>query len=108
MSAKKKIQNENIIEGQTKSGVKFKIDKRITEDARIMYYIRNLRKYKDEKDKSTEAIDAMYSLLELMFGSGDGLMVFMNEVAFKHDGVADTEALMQELNEIFDACKLKN
>ena len=50
----------------------------------------------------------MYSLLELMFGSGDGLMTFMNEVAFKHDGVADTEALMQELNELFDACKLKN
>lgn len=109
MAAKKKeiIVNENIIEGQTKSGIKFKIDKRITEDARTMFYIRNLRKYKEDKEHAEEAIDAVYALLELMFGSS-GLMTFMDAVAATHDGVAKPEILMQELNEIFEACNLKN
>ena len=109
MAAKKKevIVNENIIEGQTKSGIKFKIDKRITEDSRTMYYIRNLRKYKQDKEHSEEAIDAVYALLELIFGA-PGLMTFMNEVAARHDGVAKPDVLMEELNEIFEACNLKN
>ena len=103
-----KTKNENIIKGQTKSGIKFTIDKRITEDSRVMFYIRDLRKYKETKDKPEEALDAMYSLLELMFGNKDQLMIFMNEVAAKHGGVADPSSLMQELNELFEACNLKN
>lgn len=103
-----KTKNENIIKGQTKSGIKFTIDKRITEDYRVMFYIRDLRKYKETKDKPEEALDAMYSLLELMFGNKDQLMIFMNEVASKHNGVADPSSLMQELNELFEACNLKN
>lgn len=108
MPAKKKITvNENIIEGQTTSGIKFKIDKRITEDARTMYYIRNLRKYKNDADHAEDAINAVYALLELMFGS-DGLMTFMDAIASVHEGVAKPDILMQELTEIFDACNLKN
>lgn len=108
--SKKKTENENIIKGQTKSGIKFQIDKRITEDNRAMYFVRNMRKYKDDEDEDSKAkvTDAVYSLLELVFGSGDGLMVFMNEVAHRHDGVADSVSLMQELSEIFEACGLKN
>ena len=109
MATKKKeiIVNENIIEGQTKSGIKFKIDKRITEDARTMYYIRNLRRFKDDKEHAQDAIDAAYDLLELIFGPA-GLMTFMNEVAAVHEGVAKPDVLMQELNDIFEACKIKN
>ncbi len=106
-----KTKNENIIKGQTKSGIKFTIDKRITEDSRVMFYIRNLRKYKETKIKPEEAedaLDAMYSLLELIFGNKDQLMIFMNEVAARHNGVADASSMMQELNELFEACNLKN
>ncbi len=108
MGAKKKEENENLIIGQTRSGIKFKIDKRISEDNRTMYFIRNMRKYKDDKEKQEQVIDAVYSLLELIFGTGDGLVIFMNEVALKHGGVADSGSLMEELTDIFEACDLKN
>lgn len=100
--------NDNIVKGKTRSGIKFQIDKRIAEDNRAMYMIRNLRKYRNDKEKAEEVIDSVYTLLELIFGSGDGLMIFMNEVALKHDGVADSASLMDELNDIFEACDLKN
>lgn len=96
------------IEGQTRSGIKFKIDKRISQDNRTMYFIRNMRKYKDDTEKQDQVMDAVYSLLELIFGSGDGLLIFMNEVALKHNGVADSASLIEELTDIFDACDLKN
>lgn len=104
--------NENIIEGKTRSGIQFKVDRRIKEDARTLFYIRKLRKYKTETDKDTEkaeaAIDAVYSLLEVIFGTEEGLMLFMNEVAARHDGVAATAVLVDELNDIMEACDLKN
>ena len=105
--------NENIIEGKTRSGIQFKVDRRIKEDARTLFYIRKLRKYKAETDKdNTEkaeaAIDAVYSLLEVIFGTEEGLMLFMNEVAARHDGVAAPAGLMDELNDIMEACDLKN
>lgn len=109
-SSKKNNENENIVKGRTKSGIKFQIDKRITEDNRAMYFVRNMRKYKDSEDteEKLKVTDAVYSLLELIFGSGDGLMIFMNEVALKHNGVADSVSLMKELTDIFEACNLKN
>lgn len=104
--------NENIIEGQTRSGIQFKVDRRIKEDARTLFYIRKLRKYKAETDKTTEkaeaAIDAVYSLLEVIFGTEEGLMLFMNEVAAHHDGLAAPAVLIDELNDIIEACDLKN
>ena len=100
--------NENIIEGQTQTGIKFRIDKRIKEDNRTMYFIRNMRKFKDDPEKQEQVLDAVYSLLELIFGSGDGLLIFLNETAVRHDGVADSTSLIAELSDIFEACGLKN
>lgn len=100
--------NTNIVSGETRTGIKFKIDKRVTEDNRTMYYIRTMRKYKDSTDDQSKVVDAVYSLLEVIFGSGDGLITFMNEVAYHHDGVADSPALMEELNDIFEVIGLKN
>ncbi len=105
-SAKKK--NENIIEGRTRSGIVFCIDKRIKEDARALMYMRKLRRFKEGESEAAEAVDALYDFLELLFGSGDGLRIFCNEVAEKHDGFATASALMTELNEILEACNLKN
>lgn len=100
--------NDNIVIGETRSGIKFKIDKRVKDDNRTMYHIRNMRKYKDSTENADKAIDAVYSLLEVIFGSGDGLETFMNEVAYRHEGVADSESLMEELNDIFEVVGLKN
>lgn len=105
-SAKKK--NENIIEGRTRSGIVFCIDRRIKEDARALMYMRKLRKFKHGEAEAEDAVDALYDFLELIFGSGDGLRIFCNEVAAKHDGFATAQALMTELNEILEACELKN
>ena len=100
--------NNNIVTGETRSGIKFAIDKRVKDDNRVMYYIRNMRKYKDGSADVEKASDAVYSLLEVIFGSGDGFVTFMNEVAYHHDGVADSPALMEELNDIFEVIGLKN
>lgn len=108
MATKKTKTNSTIVTGQTKSGIKFAIDKRITDDSRTMYYIRQMRKYRNDDDNKLKASDAVYDLLELIFGSGEGLQLFMNEVAAHHDGVADGESLFAELNDIFEAAGLKN
>ena len=100
--------NENLLTGETRSGLKFNIDKRVKDDSRVMFYIRNMRKYKDSTEDQNKAIDAVYSLLEVIFGSGEGLEIFLNEVAYRHDGVADSASLMEELNDIFEVIGLKN
>lgn len=100
--------NENIVTGETRSGIKFQIDKRIKDDSRTLFYVRNMRKKMDSAEDKLNATDAVYSLLELVFGSNGGLETFLNEVAYRHDGVADVESLMDELSDIFEAINLKN
>lgn len=100
--------NNNIVIGETRTGIKFKIDKRVADDNRTMYYIRTMRKYRDSEDDKMKSVDAVYSLLEVIFGSGAGLETFLNEVAYRHDGVADSVSLMEELNDIFEVIGLKN
>lgn len=100
--------NENIVLGETRTGIKYRIDKRIKDDNRTMLFIRNIRKYQKRKEDEEKLVDSIYSLLELIFGSGEGLEVFLNEVAYRHDGVADSASLMDELNDIFEAIGLKN
>lgn len=100
--------NENIVLGETRTGIKYRIDKRIKDDNRTMLFIRNIRKYQKRKEDEEKLVDSIYSLLELIFGSGEGLEIFLNEVAYRHDGVADSASLMDELNDIFEAIGLKN
>lgn len=97
--------NDNIIKGKTQSGIKFAIDKRITDDSRLLLYLTRL----ENKSKTDmERGQALMSLLELMFGSGEGLEIFFNEVAVKHNGIADKDSLMAELTDIVEALNLKN
>lgn len=104
------MEDDNIVKGQTRSGLIFSIDKRVADDARTVFYLRQMKKYRDISDTETagKAVDAVYSLLELIFGTDDNLLIFMNEVASKHGGVATPGALMDELTQILEACKLKN
>jgi hypothetical protein len=97
--------NENIVKGKTKSGIKFQLDKRIQDDARLLFY---LTKIQDESTDINEKSKVLFSLLSLIFGSEGGLQIFMNEVAAKHDGVADVKSLIAELTEMLEALNLKN
>lgn len=97
--------NENIVKGKTSSGIQFTLDKRIKDDARLLFWLSRIQR---DDLEVMERNNALFSLLELIFGSGDGLNAFLNEVANKHDGVADITSLMNELNDMFEALAIKN
>lgn len=97
--------NENIIEGQTKSGIKYKIDRKVVEDTRTLSLVRKIRKLKDDKE---QVVDAIMDLFEFMFGSEEAFWIFQTEIAAHNNGLCTAATLMDELNDIFDACKLKN
>ena len=101
----KKSTNENIVKGQTSSGIQFTLDKRIKDDTRVLFWLSRIQ---NDSLEVMERNQALFSLLELIFGSGDGLNTFLNEVAAKHDGIADITSLMNELNDMFEALAIKN
>lgn len=101
----KKSTNENIVKGKTSSGIQFTLDKRIKDDARLLFWLSRIQ---NDELSVMERNKALFSLLELIFGSGEGLNVFLNEVAAKHDGIADITSLMNELNDMFEALAIKN
>lgn len=93
-----------LVKAETRSGIKLVIDERIKEDARLLFYLSKLQ------DKNIPDIDKnpfMFQFFELIFGT-DGLPQFLNEVAAHHDGIADVRSLLEEVNDIFEALKLKN
>lgn len=93
-----------IIEGKTKSGISFVLDTRIKEDARFMHYMVKLQ------DKSVEKkvqLKYLYAMLEIMFGE-EGLFVFEQEIAKKHDGICTVKEFNIELQDIYEALDLKN
>ena len=96
---------DNLIKATTKSGIKLVIDKRVKDDTRLLFYLSQLQnKSLSEMEQST----LLFQLLGLIFGSNDGLAIFLNEVAAHHDGVADPKNVLAELQDLFDALKLKN
>lgn len=100
-----KKSNENIVTGKTSSGIQFTLDKRIKDDARLLF---GLSRIQNEDLDVMERNKALFNMLEFIFGSGEGLNAFLNEVAAKHNGVADVASLMAELNEMFEALAVKN
>ena len=96
---------KNIIKGTTKSGISFQLDENIKNDARIVRYLTKIQKPSvDPMEKS----DAFFSLLEKVFGSEENVTVFMDEVARVNKGLCSMEAMMGELNDMFEALNAKN
>ena len=95
-----------MVKGTTKSGIKFQIDERIKEDARFLYYLSKAQN--KNSDDAMEKSDALMGMLKLIFGSDEGVILFMNEVAAHNDGVCEMATMMSELNEIFEAMNAKN
>lgn len=91
--------------GKTKSGIKYSVDEKVKDDVRLTYMISEIQRHADEPLKSMQA---MGSLLGLLFQTEDNVLIFMNEVASRHDGVCSAQAMLDELNEIFEAIKAKN
>lgn len=105
-----------MVKGKTKSGIKFQLNENIKNDARLLYIMTQLQKVKitDEMDEETrtelcqEQSKHIFNMLELIFGTGEGLMQFMDAVAAAHDGICDTNVMMLEITEMFEALNLKN
>lgn len=94
-----------MIEGKTKSGINFKLDERIKDDARFLYY---LAKAQDDESDMGEKSKATMGMLRLIFGSDEGVIDFMNAVAASNEGVCDFKTMLSELTEMFDALNAKN
>ena len=97
------MSKSTIIKGKTASGLSFTIDSRVKDDTRLLLY---LTRANNEDAPSMDRINATMSLLGLIFG--DNLEIFLNEVAKRHNGVADATSLKEELSEILDALNVKN
>lgn len=94
-----------MIKGKTNSGIKFELDERVKDDARVLYMLVQIQN--DSVPAERKGV-LVFEMLKLVFGSDDGVMTFMNEVAQKNDGICSTEVLLKELNEIFEALGAKN
>ena len=92
--AKKSI-DENIVQGKTKSGIQFTLNKRMT-------------KMQDDDNDLAEKGKAVVGILKLIFGTDEGVISFMDAVASVNDGVCDTEKMLAELMEMFEALAVKN
>jgi hypothetical protein len=93
-----------MVKGKTKSGIKFQIDERIKDDARILYYLTALQKADIEP---MEASKGEFDLLGLIFGSQENVLAFMNAVAEANDGVCDTTTMLSELTSMFEVIGAK-
>lgn len=92
-----------MVKGKTKSGIKFEIDERIKDDARLLFLLTMLQSDKVELDQKGQHV---FDLFSMVFGT-EGVMPFMNEVADKHDGICSTDVMIEELNDIFEAINAK-
>lgn len=93
-----------IVKGTTKSGIKFQLDSKIKDDARLLFLLTKSQ----NTDDLMESGKAIMDLLSLIFGSDDNVMSFMNEVADKHKGVCSTGDMIREMREMLDAIDAKN
>jgi hypothetical protein len=91
--------------GTTKSGISFKIDERVRDDVRLLYILTKIQRPDVE---AMEASNLLMTLLNIIFGDDEGAFTFMNAVASANNGICNTDTMMKELNEILEACKIKN
>lgn len=93
-----------MIKGKTKSGIKYSVNEEVKNDARFSYYS---VKAMNEKLSETERSNAVFALISVLLGSEENLVIFMDEVAKKHNGVCNIEVMMSEINEIIEGIDAK-
>lgn len=94
-----------MIEGKTKSGIEFKLNEAIKDDARFLYY---LSKFQNKDIPVEEQSKNLMGMLALIFGDDEGVINFMNAVASKNKGICDVKTMLKEMSEMFDALNIKN
>ncbi len=95
-----------MIEGKTKSGIEFSIDEAVLDDPRVLRRIQKFNKIKETEP--VKAVTEVMDFLELIFGTGDNLDLFMDEIAAHNGGKCSTKIFVEELNDIIQHLKLKN
>jgi len=96
-----------IVKGQTKSGIQFQLDDNIKDDARFIFIMSRLQT--DEmRENPHEALKVLRSLFNLIFGTDEATMTFMDAVATAHGGICSVKNLISEINEMFEAINAKN
>lgn len=93
-----------VIKGTTKSGIKYELDSRIKDDARLLFLMTRAQNTEDAAEAGKYVMD----LLALIFGSNDNVYAFMNEVARTHKGMCQTKDLIKELSDMFEGLNAKN
>ena len=94
-----------MVEGITKSGIKFSIDENIKDYINLMLLLAEVQ---DVKSSAQDKLVATKDLLWLIFGnSRDAVYGFTNEV-YKIHGNRSADTIVAELNDMFDALNAKN
>lgn len=89
------------MQGTTKSGFAYEIDDRILTDWRF-----TLALTKCQKGENLKQLEGMQEMVSLMFG--DKLEDFMNHIAKQNDGYVPAEAIMADVQDIFESKIPKN
>lgn len=95
-----------MVKGKTKSGIKFTINEKVSEDIRVALLIAEAQKASKEGKTVMEQMSPIMKLLELIFG--ENVMDFMDAVASAHNGICDATSMIAELNEILEKADSKN
>lgn len=86
-----------MVKGETKSGFKFEIDKRVFTDWGIMQAIADI-----ESGEPTKTMVGITSLANMMLGK-NGMNELLKHIRDNNDGFAPIESVQNELIEIFNA-----
>jgi hypothetical protein len=89
------------MQGTTKSGFNYSVDDRVLKDWRFTIALSKCRK----GDAMTQ-LEGMHEMVHLVFG--DKYDEFMEHMASKCEGYIPTDAVMAEVNEIFESAVPKN
>ena len=88
--------------GKTKSGFKFNIDDRILTDWRFTMALT-----KAQNSEGLEQLQGAQQMVALMLGE-EGQAKLMEHIAKKNDGYVPAEAVMKEVQDIFESKTVKN
>lgn len=92
--------------GKTKTGFKYEIDDRVLNDWRFVNALARAQGGVDNDDKMDQLRGSL-EMVNLMFGK-EGEAKLMEHIAKTNDGYVPTEAVMNEIKDIFESKQVKN
>lgn len=86
-----------MLEGKTKSGVKFKVDLDGLKKIEWKLTKQMMRMYSDDEN---EQINAILDLMDIVLGGKKGVEAFENAIAKAHDGYLTNEIVIAEYKDL--------